>query len=184
VTVHSAEGGPLSSGEVLDRWSADQAFRSFFIGMLNCAPRAAYRWETPAITTASLSSPFECALVDEPALVDTLADPSPFAEHIGVAGSGADTVVRFANLRGDAVLVVPREVGPRSSYGHLAAFARGAPVPQQHELWRQVAAATLARVGSRPVWLSTAGLGVPWLHVRLDDRPKYYAFAPYRTGSV
>lgn len=36
-----------------------------------------------------------------------------------------------------------------------------------------------ARVGTRPVWLSTAGAGVAWLHVRLDDRPKYYSYRPY-----
>ena len=36
------------------------------------------------------------------------------------------------------------------------------------------------RVGARPVWLSTAGAGVSWLHVRLDDRPKYYGCGPYR----
>ncbi|MFO1021395.1 MAG: hypothetical protein U0903_11970 [Planctomycetales bacterium] len=32
----------------------------------------------------------------------------------------------------------------------------------------------------KPVWLSTAGAGVPWLHVHLDDQPKYYSHAPYR----
>jgi len=36
------------------------------------------------------------------------------------------------------------------------------------------------RLSSRPVWLSTAGGGVSWLHVRLDDRPKYYHHAAYR----
>ena len=30
------------------------------------------------------------------------------------------------------------------------------------------------------LWLSTAGLGVYWLHLRLDTRPKYYSFQPYR----
>lgn len=38
----------------------------------------------------------------------------------------------------------------------------------------------VARLGVRPVWLSTAGMGVSWLHVRLDARPKYYGFAAYR----
>jgi hypothetical protein len=33
---------------------------------------------------------------------------------------------------------------------------------------------------ANPEWLSTAGAGVSWLHVRLDDRPKYYGYAPYR----
>jgi hypothetical protein len=28
--------------------------------------------------------------------------------------------------------------------------------------------------------LSTAGGGVDWLHMRLDDRPKYYRHLPWR----
>jgi hypothetical protein len=35
-------------------------------------------------------------------------------------------------------------------------------------------------MGEDRVWLSTAGAGVPWLHVRLDDAPKYYGHAAYR----
>ncbi len=45
------------------------------------------------------------------------------------------------------------------------------------------------RVGSWRVWarhrlewvtaVLAAGLGVAWLHIRLDDRPKYYRHAPY-----
>ena len=28
----------------------------------------------------------------------------------------------------------------------------------------------------RSVWLSTSGMGVSWLHVRIDQVPKYYTF--------
>lgn len=31
-----------------------------------------------------------------------------------------------------------------------------------------------------PIWLSTSGLGVYWLHVRLDTRPKYYNHDEYK----
>jgi hypothetical protein len=65
-------------------------------------------------------------------------------------------------------------------YGHLAAFVRGAPAEQREALWRTVGDALSRRLGAKPVWLSTAGAGVSWLHVRLDDRPKYYGHAPYR----
>jgi hypothetical protein len=46
--------------------------------------------------------------------------------------------------------------------------------PETHFIW-----------GNRrkPVWLSTAGAGVSWLHVRLDDRPKYYGYRPYQEAS-
>jgi hypothetical protein len=182
VTVNRETGESLSCAEVFNAWRSDEAFRAFYTGVLARAPLEAYRWETPAIAGPTLARPFECVLVDEPGLVASDADPSPFAEHIegpNSASAGDGGVARFANLGGDAVLIVPRELGPRSAYGHLAAFTRNAPLEQQHELWRSVGSEMLARVGDRPVWLSTAGLGVPWLHVRLDDRPKYYAYAAY-----
>jgi hypothetical protein len=62
---------------------------------------------------------------------------------------------------------------------HLAAFVRAAPIEQVHELWRTLAVAIQGRLGTSPIWLSTAGLGVHWLHVRLDSRPKYYRHRPY-----
>ena len=37
-----------------------------------------------------------------------------------------------------------------------------------------------AHLGSQPLWLSTAGGGVDWLHMRLDKRPKYYRHLPWR----
>ena len=77
-------------------------------------------------------------------------------------------------------MAVPCPIGPASAYGHLAAFARLAPASQQDALWRSLGDAMARRIGDRPVWLSTAGGGVSWLHVRLDDRPKYYGYEPYR----
>ena len=95
---------------------------------------------------------------------------------------GKAEVVTFANLGRDAILVVPCPVAEFSAYGHLAAFVRFAPEQQRHALWKSVGAAMAGRVGAKPVWLSTAGAGVSWLHVRLDDRPKYYGFGSYRTS--
>lgn len=36
---------------------------------------------------------------------------------------------------------------------------------------------------SKPVWLSTSGMGIPWLHMRLDQKPKYYSFEPFARES-
>ena len=131
-------------------------------------------WEVrPA---ATVTRPFECVLLNAPEL-DRPPDPGAFVEHFGKAE--VDVAV-FPNLGGDAILVVPGPVGGASAYGHLATFVRHAPAPQRDALWQAVGEAMARRVGVRPVWLSTAGAGVPWLHVRLDDRPKYYVFGPYR----
>ena len=117
-------------------------------------------------------------LLDSPRL-DRRPDTEAFAEHFAGAKTGIAT---FSNLGGDAVMVVPCQLTEPSAYGHLAAFVRHAPEPQRHALWQAVGEAMVRRVGAEPVWLSTAGAGVSWLHVRLDDRPKYYGYAPYREG--
>ena len=167
---------PVSFADVLRAWQDDAGFRSLFNALLADAPFTAFRWETPAVTAATVTRPFECVLLDRPGLASR-PEPEAFAEHFAGAEEG---VVSFANLGGDAVLVVPCPVAAPSAYGHLAAFVRLAPEGQRHALWRSVGEAMARRVGAKPVWLSTAGAGVSWLHVRLDDRPKYYGYGPYR----
>lgn len=163
--------------DVLCALRDDEAFRSEWNAALAEVPFGAYRWETPRLTSASLGNPFEAVVVDDPRL-ERRQQPGAFAEHFD-ANPGASIVV-MPNLGADAVLVVPAPLAERSCYCHLAAFVRGAPAQQRDALWQRTAKATLDRVGERAVWLSTAGGGVPWLHVRLDDRPKYYAHRPYR----
>ncbi|NBB94088.1 MAG: hypothetical protein GVY32_13065 [Gammaproteobacteria bacterium] len=172
----SGPEGPLSWRDVLAGWRETPALAEAFGAALAELPFAAFRWETPAMTGHRLDTVFECVAVDDPSL-DVAPDPSPFSEHLRDDRS----VVRFPNLGGDAVMVVPCRRSREAAYSHVAAFCRHAPGDQQQALWREVAEAMIERLGDRPVWLNTAGAGVAWLHVRLDDRPKYYAHAPYRT---
>ncbi len=168
---------PATFAEVLRGWQDDTAFRSQFNALLADVPFSAFRWETPPVTTATASRSFEFVLLDSPGLARR-PDPEAFAEHFG--GTPEAGVVAFPNLGRDAIMVVPCPYASALAYGHLAAFVREAPESQRHALWQVVGKAMAERVNARPVWLSTAGAGVPWLHVRLDDRPKYYGFSPYR----
>lgn len=168
---------PVSYSEVLFRWQSDPELRDFFLRLLVESPFPAFRWETPPITALTANRPFEFVLVNSPGL-DRTVDVEAFAEHF--KAESESQVVEFANLAKDAVLVVPCPMASPSAYGHFGAFVRNAPVPQQHTLLARVGTAMQRRLGTKPVWLSTAGAGVSWLHVRLDDRPKYYGFAPYR----
>jgi hypothetical protein len=174
------DGSPVSYAEVLHRWQQDADFRSLFMALLADAPFSAFRWETPPVTTATAGRPFEFVLLDSPGLAPS-PDAEAFADHFRDAAAGG--VVEFPNLGHDAVLVVPCPNGPPSAYGHLGGFIRQAPEAQRHALWERVGAAMQRRLGMKPIWLSTAGAGVAWLHVRLDDRPKYYGYRPYREAS-
>jgi hypothetical protein len=161
---------------VLRGWQCDANFRKVFNRWLADAPYAAFRWETPPLTDAALERPVEFVLLDSPWLACE-PDRRPFAEHFRQA---EQDILVFPNLGGDALLIVPRPLSRSSAYAHLATFVRQAPAAQRDRLWRVTGETMLARVSTRPLWLSTAGGGVNWLHVRLDDRPKYYAYLPYR----
>lgn len=170
---------PLSYANILDLWQNDADFRNYFIRLLVGTPFPAFRWETPPVTIGSVSQPFEFVLLDSPDLV-IRPDPRAFSEHFSAAQAGG--IVEFSNLGGDAVLVAPCPDDQPLDYAHLAAFLRHAPLVQQHALWQAVAAAMQRRLGSIPVWLSSAGGGVAWLHLRLDDYPRYYGYAAYRNA--
>ena len=167
----------VSCAEVVRRWQEDTEFGSFFSALLAAAPFTAFRWETPPLTVATADRPFEFVLLDSPELARK-SDPNAFAEHF--RGAGQRGVIEFANLGRDAILLVPTPIAAPAAYGHIAAFVRQAPEPQRHALWELAGAAMQRRLSAKPVWLSTAGAGVSWLHVRLDDRPKYYGYGPYR----
>jgi hypothetical protein len=170
---------PVSYADVLRRWAEDDAAREYFLRELADAPFAAYFWETPPVTRATLSRPFEFVLVDSPHLAAVTPEPEAFASQYALDGDG-DGVVTFPNVGGDAILVVPRPLVDASAYAHLAAFVRGAPQAQKQAFVRCVSEAMRERLSDTPAWLSTAGLGVSWLHARLDSWPKYYRHVPYK----
>jgi hypothetical protein len=186
-TIESLDGGrtrrfvvrrrhrPVSYAEVLGAWKEDEEFRSYFVSLLVDVPLVAYRWETPPVTEGTIGRAFEFVLIDAPGLART-PEPNVFDEQF----RGVDEpVISFANLGGDAVLIVPRQMAVPSAYAHLASFVRQAPRSQVHALLQLIGSAMTSRIGSSPLWLSTAGMGVAWLHVRIDSRPKYYGHVPY-----
>lgn len=171
------DGVRVSYGSVIDGWQVDQDLRSCLIKDLSDA-FPAYCWETPALSLSSLEQPFEYVIVARPELQRFSADPEPFLAHFKAPGA-ADDILTFRNLGGDATLVVPRPRVEHRAYAHLGVFLREAPEAQRHALFRAVGLALRRELTSKNTWLSTAGLGVSWLHVRLDSRPKYYNFLPY-----
>ena len=176
--ITGQDGVDLSFGDVLTRLSNEKAFREAWIGAFRSVSMDAYCWECPPVTATTSSRPFECVLVENRLLQKLAPDPSAFAEHFRSDRS----VVAFSNLGRDSLLIAPCP-RPGRDFAHLARFMKEADDNQADELWRQVGASVLGRMGDVPVWLSTAGLGISWLHVRLDSRPKYYRYAPYKEAN-
>lgn len=164
--------------DVLQGWEHDAAFRSGFTELLARSPFDAFRWETPALTKVNANQPFRFVLWNEPMFVSRSTDAKAFEDYFS-KDQGNCGVISFANLRGDAVLVVPSPRTSHAAYGHFAAFLRRGPKEQVDALWCVVSQTVRSKIGVNPIWLSTAGGGVAWLHVRIDTFPKYYGHVPY-----
>jgi hypothetical protein len=120
-------------------------------------------------------------LLDYPSFATRKTDSETYKSYFAKP-QDENGIVSFTNLSGDATLIVPSPRTNEDAYGHFAVFLRKAPVLQIDALWQKIGDVLLRLVSNRPLWLSTAGGGVAWLHVRLDSTPKYYGYAPYRNA--
>lgn len=132
-------------------------------------------WECAPTGRSHAETPFHFVVVDSPQVARLTPDEDTFRHLLRAPASC------FPNLSGDAMLVVPRAHVP-SGAAHIASWCRTAPRDEQRAFWAVVGQAMEAWWDrtEAPVWLSTSGLGVSWLHVRLDRAPKYYTHAPFR----
>lgn len=173
----------VSFGTFAQWLKESESFRSEFNEVVSSAvPFDAFFFECPPTTKSRVSvQPFEFVLTKSARLSEIRARPFAFPQIAKLEGKvGA---VAFENLGRDAILVAPSSYPRDASYSHLARFVRDAPGDQYHVFWKNVAEAFESRVAERkesPTWFSTSGLGVAWLHVRLDSRPKYYVHGPYK----
>jgi hypothetical protein len=167
----------LSYSEVIELWQQNNNFRDFFISLLADTSMKAYFWETPPVTKSTVNRTFEFVLVNSPQLSSVRPDKSDFRQHFESANQ---EIATFLNLGKDALLIVPCPLAELSAYPHLASFVRKSPKSQQHLLWQTVGRELQQRLNKKPIWVSTSGLGVYWLHIRLDSYPKYYCFQPYK----
>lgn len=154
-----------------------KSFRSFFISLLSDISFLAYHWETPPVTASAAEQPFEFVVSRSPG-IDLPPDPGPFRSYFNSTYSEGAIAV-FDNLGHDARLIAPAPLQPNQNYSHIGVFTDEAPPLQQQKLWKTVGRVTEEMISDQPLWLNTAGGGVPWLHVRLDTNPKYYQHRPY-----
>lgn len=172
------DGSNASFREVFSLLETNPEFTSWYTSVLSSSGFEAFFWEHPPISARNYDAAAEFVLVDAPALAMLRPDPEPFRSHF--ERHQEEEVATFPNLGGDAVLVVPRPIGSPTAYAHLAAFVRQAPPGQIQRLWQQTGRAVRENLSADPRWLSTAGMGISWLHIRIDSSPKYYRFGPYK----
>ena len=170
--------GPLSVATVLHDLAEGHRIAEMLTDDLRADPSPGFFFECAPFSSDTLDLPLIYAVLDSHSVASLRANSGPFASKL----VGPAPVHTFANLSGDALLVAPRALQPHHAWPHLATFLRGAPDAQISAFWQAAGEACLARLAERPgpLWLSTSGLGVYWLHLRLDSRPKYISHGPFR----
>ena len=171
------DGKPISNQQFLNLLKNSSSFRSFYNQQLAECSFPAFLWENNPITTNNWEQNYECTLVDNSFLASCSPDRKTFAQYF----QPNEQVVSFLNLGGDAQLITPCPRKSPECYTHLGSFVRNAESSQQDALWQMTAQMMLDAAGKQPRWLSTNGLGVFWLHIRIDRRPKYYQTEAYKT---
>jgi hypothetical protein len=169
----------LCCADVIRHWRTSYEFRDFYISILKESSFDAFFWEHPPLTKSNASKAYEFVLVNSPQLSRVRADPNPFLVQFR-SKTASQSIIAFENLGKDAELIVPCPMVVESKYAHFADFVRNAPKDQMHELFVVLANSLENKMGDKPTWVSTSGLGVYWLHIRLDTRPKYYSYQPYK----
>lgn len=83
-------------------------------------------------------------------------------------------VVSFLNPSKDTLLIIPK-TRPGKNYATIKDFVDNAPKIQQVEFWKEAAVKCRKQMEEhKKVWVSAHGLGVPYFHLRIATKPKYY----------
>ncbi|WP_340106139.1 DUF6940 family protein [Rhodohalobacter sp. 8-1] len=170
-------GESLSHRQFLTLLSENEEFIRWYNRLLADSEFDAFFWENKPVTEQNLDKDYECTLVESGLLSRVSPDTATFDSYF----EDDSDVVQFPNLGDDAQLIVPCPITDDSVYTQIGNFVREAPDHQVQNLWKQVGKEMLNSVQKEPRWLSTSGLGVYWLHVRIDSVPKYYQTEEYKT---
>ena len=165
----------LTHRDVFRLWQEDAEFARYYAYTITSACYSGYCWETPPITSDVIDCEHEFVVIDSITHTGLNQNWAPFAEHF----RKGELVTAFLNLGKTGTMIAPT---PDSSFdgASIASFLRTASTDRVVALWALVGREMTSKVNQVPIWLSTAGLGVSWLHVRLDPRPKYYRYLPYK----
>ncbi|MEL6718458.1 MAG: hypothetical protein AAFP82_07065 [Bacteroidota bacterium] len=171
----SRDGQKLSFHDYFLELQENTVFRAYFNQLLADVPLEAFFWECRAVAQKTLHQDFEFVVFKSNTLANVMENGTPFQKYFQTKKD----VVSFTNLGGDAQLVVPTPQA-LGCYAHLAFFVRHAPTEQQDAFWKLVGQTCESQLSNKKRWWSTSGLGVAWLHLRIDNQPKYYQYKPYR----
>jgi hypothetical protein len=136
--------------------------------------------EFPSLSRENEEDIATVMLIPTNAFTHVMANHTAFETYMEKQGDNKFVV--FPSLGGDGLLLVPTlklEETPYDSCAHVARFMLEASAREVICMWKKLAEVVLERHADptrngAPIYVSTHGKGVPWLHMRICDTPKYY----------
>lgn len=130
------------------------------------------------VCTKDLDTPYESKYIPDSRLEYLENYHSSFNTHL--KSSTSKYVTKFPNLAGDSILIIPIPKKGKN-FTTIKDFIDNASTTQQIEFWRYVSKSIKDVLEKNDkIYVSTHGLGVPYFHLRLDTRPKYYQTQEYK----
>jgi hypothetical protein len=134
--------------------------RSYFF---ECAP-----------ITSSLDSNFVFVITFSDDLNWIAPNSGQYSEYLKNSKKDSD-FVSFPNLGQTGILVIPKDTG--RNYSDLRNFIiNGGNFQKMFEFIKKEIKKCFDERNFKKIYLSTHGHGVPWLHFRIFQEPKYYSF--------
>lgn len=166
----------LTFNDVIIFWKNSIEFIEFYNSILAESNYDSFFWEHPPMNIKSLESYYEFVLIKTNALSKITQDEFTFSEYFSYQKKANS----FYNLGKNAKLIIPTLTNKSVNYSSISKFVRTSNKDQYREFWKLVGVEYETELGDKWKWLSTSGLGIHWLHVRIDSRPKYYTFKEYK----
>lgn len=161
---------------VIDLLINSSEFRLELSQVLKQSKFEGFYLEVKPCSTATLENDFEFVTVFGRHFGEFSMDVESFKEHF----IDEEKTLSFKNRRGNSELIVPNNINPECNYAHLAVFLRTATNDEIDDFWKTIGLSYSKSINDKPVWLSTSGLGVHWLHMRIDQKPKYYRYSSFK----
>lgn len=180
----------LTFGEVTNLLASElegEHFRNRLLGLFNDLHRySSIFWECRPVYSQDDPFEFSICTADITPLRIARQNSKPFQKELEDGFRRGELAVSFPNLSGETTLVVP--VGINESvcdgYAHLLLFMKSKCISleQKHKFWIKVGQELKLYFAMNhfPIYLSTSGLRVSWLHVRIEDFPKHYRYSGYK----
>lgn len=133
--------------------------------------KKSFFYETSPIKTGE--EEYKVKFIENKYLDEMVQDYSSFMDKI--KKSKNNYVTSFYNLSGDTLLVIPIPK-QNKNFTTIKHFIDNASKTQKKYFWKYVSQKIKSLIKNKKTkyWISTHGTGVPYFHLRISTKPKYY----------